>query len=78
MAILPGTADRDEPPVNSPHDQWDAAIAVEVAMGEPGDGPLDEIYAMIDDWETDPSLCVIDSQVAEVQQPGVTGGGKRG
>ena len=72
VAILPGTAQRDEPPVNSPHDQWDAVIAVQVAMGEPGDSLLDEVYAMIDDWEPDPSLCVIDSQVAEVQQSGVT------
>ena len=68
MAILPGTAERNEPPVNSPHDQWDAAIAVEVVMGEPGDGPLDEIYTRISDWNPSPSLCLVDWQVAEVQQ----------
>ena len=69
VAILPGTADRDEPPLNSPHDQWDAAaIAVAVAMGDPGDGPLDEVYATISDWNPSPSLCLVDWQVAEVQQ----------
>ena len=42
MAILPGTAERDEPPLNSPHDQ--------------------------SDWNPPPSLCLIDWQVAQVQQ----------
>ena len=37
-------------------------------MGEPGDGPLDEVYATISDWNPSPSLCLIDWQVAEVQQ----------
>ena len=46
-------------------------------MGDPGDGPLDEVYAMIHAWEPDPSLCVIACQVAEVQQPGVTVTGRR-
>ena len=68
VAILPGTSERDEPRVNSPHDQWDAAIAVGVVMGEPGDGPLDEVYATISDWNSSPSLCLVDWQVAEVQQ----------
>ena len=72
MAILPGTAERDEPPVNSPHDQWDAAIAVGVVMGEPGDGPLDEVYATISDWNPSPCLRLVDWQVAEVQQAVVT------
>ena len=70
VAILPGTAERDEPLVNNRHDQWDAAIAVEVVMGDPGDGPLDEVYARIDDWEPADSLCVVAAQVAEVQQMG--------
>ena len=72
MAILPGTAERDEPPVSSAQDQWDAAIAVEVAMGEPGDEPLDEIYTRISDWNPSPSLCLVDWQVAQVQQAVVT------
>ena len=37
-------------------------------MGEPGDGPLDEVYARISDWNPSPSLCLIDWQVAQVQQ----------
>ena len=35
VAILPGTAERDAPQVNSSHDQRDAAITVEVAMETP-------------------------------------------
>ena len=51
VAILPGTAERDAPRLkNSAYNQWDAAFAVEVAMGDPGDGPLDEVYARISDW----------------------------
>ena len=65
--------ERDELAVNSPQDQWDAPIAVEVAMGEPGDSPLDAVYAAInDDWTPADSLCVIAGQVVEVQQSGVT------
>ena len=45
---------------------------VDVAMGEPGDGPLDEVYARIGDWNPSSSLCVVDCQVAEVQQMGAT------
>ena len=73
MAILPGTAERDERLVNSPHDQWDAAFTVEVAVGDPGDSPLDAVYAAInDDWTPADSLCVVAARVAEVQQLGAT------
>ena len=52
------------PLVNSPYNQWDAAITVEVAVSDHGDGPLDEIYTRIDDWEPADSLCLVAAQVA--------------
>ena len=49
------------------------ALAVEVAMGNPGDSSLGAVYAVInDDWTPADFLCVIDAQVAEVQQIGAT------
>ena len=41
-------------------------------MGEPGDGPLDEVYARISAWKPSSSFCVLDSQVAAVEQLGAT------
>ena len=43
----------------------------------PGDGPLDEVYDRITDWNPSSSLCVVDWQVAEVQQTGATVTGRR-
>ena len=41
---------------------------MDVGLGDPGDGPLDEVYARIDGWEPADSLCVIAAQVGEVEQ----------
>ena len=80
VAILPGTAERDAPLVNSSHDQWDAAIALwRWPWVNPGDSPLDAVYAAInDDWTPADFLCVIDGQVVGVQQSRGHGDGARG
>ena len=38
----------------------------------PEDGPLDDIYQAVGEWEPEPSLSVMSIQVAEVQQFGAT------